>query len=65
MVIYNLGVAVVLAVAGVRSLQAGMVLWPAAVLLHAAMAIWCVVTLMNQKAEMPGLPSAGFRLTNR
>jgi predicted MFS family arabinose efflux permease len=65
MVIYNLGVAVILGAAGVRSLKAGMVLWPAAVLLHAAMAVWCLVILMNRKAERPELHSADFRLTNR
>ena len=42
MVIYNVGVAIVLAAAGIRLSPVGFVLWPAAVVLHAVMAIWCI-----------------------
>jgi hypothetical protein len=45
MLIYNLGVALILATAGIRSMPVGVVLWPAAVVLHSAMAIWCIVSL--------------------
>jgi hypothetical protein len=47
MVIYNLGVAFILGTAGIRSSPVGFVLWPAAVLLHAAMAIWCIMSLRH------------------
>jgi len=45
MLIYNFGVALILATAGIRSMPVGVVLWPAAVVLHSAMAIWCIVSL--------------------
>jgi len=45
MVIYNLGVAVILGAAGIRSRLVGVALWPA-VTLHAAMTIWCIVSLL-------------------
>jgi len=38
-------VALILATAGIRSMPVGVVLWPAAVVLHSAMAIWCIVSL--------------------
>jgi len=47
MVIYNIGVALVLGTAGIRPMPAGFVLWPAAVVLHAAMAIWCIMSLRH------------------
>ena len=47
MVIYNVGVALVLGTAGIRLSPAGFVLWPAAVVLHAAMAIWCIMSLRH------------------
>jgi len=47
LVIYNIGVALILGAAGFRSQPAGVVLWPAAVVLHAAMAIWCIVSLRH------------------
>jgi hypothetical protein len=47
MVIYNVGVALVLGAAGIRLSPVGFVLWPAAVVLHAAMAIWCIVSLRH------------------
>jgi hypothetical protein len=45
MVLYNLGVAVILGAAGIRSQPAGIALWPA-VVLHAAMTVWCIVSLI-------------------
>lgn len=47
MVIYNVGVALILGTAGVRSLRDDLVLWPAAVVLHLVMAVWCVVNLRH------------------
>jgi len=44
MVLYNLGVVVILGSAGLGSQSVGIALWPA-VLLHAAMAVWCVACL--------------------
>jgi hypothetical protein len=40
MLLYNLGVAVILAAAGIVSQPVGILLWPA-VVLHSAMAVWC------------------------
>ena len=65
MVVYNLGVALILAAAGVRSRPVGFVLWPAAVVLHMALAVWCVVTLRSWKPERPELSSADLRFTSR
>jgi hypothetical protein len=54
MVLYNLGVAVILGAAGLRSQSVGIVLWPA-VVLHAAMTIWCIMSLRYLSiAERPG-----------
>ena len=53
LVLYNLGVAVILGAAGVRSLPVGIVLWPAAVVLHIAMAVWCVINLLGWKTGKP------------
>jgi hypothetical protein len=47
MILYNLGVALVLAVAGVRSEQIGVALWPA-VVLHSAMTVWCIMNLRSE-----------------
>jgi hypothetical protein len=44
MLIYNIAATAVLAFAGIGLGLHGMVLWPA-VVLHAAMAVWCVVCL--------------------
>jgi hypothetical protein len=44
MVLYNSGAAMILAASGIRSQSVGIVLWPA-VVLHAAMTIWCVMSL--------------------
>jgi hypothetical protein len=53
MLVYNVGVAVVLAVAGIRLRPAGLIIWPAAVVLHAVMAVWCVTTLLNWNLGNP------------
>jgi hypothetical protein len=45
--IYNLGVAVILGAAGIRGQTVGVALWPA-VLLHAAMAAWCIVSILSE-----------------
>ncbi len=53
MVLYNLGAVVILGLAGIRSEPAGVVLWPA-VVLHVAMTVWCVASLLgiqNRKKE--------------
>jgi hypothetical protein len=53
MVIYNLGAALVLGAAGIGSQPAGVGLWPA-VILHTAMTVWCVTSLLkNPSAESP------------
>ena len=53
MVLYNLGVMVILGTAGICSQPAGIALWPA-VVLHAAMAVWCVATLLkNHPGSLP------------
>ncbi len=44
MVLYNLGATIVLGAAGIRSQLVGLILWPA-VVLHAAMTIWCIMSL--------------------
>ena len=49
MVLYNLGVVFILGTAGIRSLPVGVVLWPAAVVLHTAMTVWCIVSLLSGK----------------
>src|SRR5438034_10465619 len=41
MVLYNFGATLILAMAGIGSGFVGIALWPA-VILHAAMAVWCV-----------------------
>jgi hypothetical protein len=46
MVLYNLGAALLLGVAGLRSASVGIAMWPV-VLLHAGMAIWCVTQLLR------------------
>lgn len=51
MLVYNLGVAVVLGAAGLRLQAVSMTLWPAAVVLHAVMAVWCIISLRGWKAQ--------------
>jgi hypothetical protein len=48
LVLYNLGVAVILGAAGIRSQPVGVALWPA-VVLHAATTVWCVVSILSGK----------------
>jgi hypothetical protein len=48
MALYNLGVAVILATVGVRLQPVGVALWPA-VVLHAAMTVWCIISLLCEK----------------
>jgi spore maturation protein SpmB len=48
MVLYNLGVALILGAVGIRSQPVGVALWPA-VVLHAVMTIWCIVSLLSVK----------------
>jgi hypothetical protein len=50
MVIYNLGTTLVLGGAGVHSPPGGIALWPV-VILHAALGIWCVASLLSRKAQ--------------
>ena len=49
MAFYNLGVVFVLGVVGLQSQPVGLALWPA-VILHAAMAVWCVACLLRKAA---------------
>ncbi len=51
MALYDLGAVVVLGAAGVQSQPSGVALWPA-VILHAAMAVWCVTNLLGKPAQM-------------
>jgi hypothetical protein len=47
MVLYNLGAVLVLGAARVQLRPVGVALWPA-VVLHAAMAAWCIVSLRSE-----------------
>jgi hypothetical protein len=51
MLLYNISAVVVLGAAGIRSQTAGIALWPA-VILHAAMVIWCVTLLLRKPAQL-------------
>ncbi len=54
MVIYNIGVALILGTAGLRSQPVGIILWPA-VVLHTVMTAWCIMSLRSPGiAERPG-----------
>ena len=55
MVLYNLGAAIILGAAGIQSERAGIGLWPA-VILHAAMTIWCVSCLLGKQSGTSRLP---------
>jgi hypothetical protein len=44
MVLYNLGAVLILGAAGIGSQPVGIALWPA-VILHAAMTVWCITSL--------------------
>jgi hypothetical protein len=47
--LYNFGVALILGAAGLWSQPVGVALWPA-VILHAAMTIWCITSLIRKPA---------------
>ena len=47
MVVYNLGAVIVLGAAGIQAPPPGIALWPA-VVLHAAMAVWCVASQLSE-----------------
>jgi hypothetical protein len=49
MVLYNSGVALILAAAGFWSHLVGVALWPA-VLLHIGMSLWCIVSIFKWEA---------------
>ncbi len=51
MLLYNLGAVVVLGAAGTRPQAAGIALWPA-VIIHAAMAVWCITLLLRKPAQL-------------
>jgi hypothetical protein len=51
MVLYNVSAVAILAYAGIGLGTAGIALWPA-VILHAAMAFWCIVCLRNKRASV-------------
>jgi hypothetical protein len=51
MVLYNLGAVVILGAAGIRSQPVGIALWPA-VVLHAAMTVWCVTCLLRKPTRI-------------
>lgn len=52
MVLYNLGAAFVLAAAGVGAKSSGIALWPA-VIVHAALTVWCITSLLKQPKRNP------------
>jgi hypothetical protein len=54
MMLYNLGAVVVLGTAGLRSQPPHVVLW-LAVFLHAAMSVWCIVSLRSWTPEIRSL----------
>jgi hypothetical protein len=47
MVLYNLGAVITLGAEGIRSQPIGFLLWPS-VVLHTAMAVWCIASLMRK-----------------
>jgi hypothetical protein len=48
MLVYNVGAVVVLGAAGVESPTVGIALWPA-VILHAGMAVWCMISIRSSR----------------
>jgi hypothetical protein len=50
MTLYNIGAVLILVAAGVPLQAAGLLLWPA-VILHAAMAVWCLTTLLPKHVQ--------------
>lgn len=53
MTVYNLGAVIILDAAGIRLRPVGVALWPA-VLLHAAMTVWCVRSLLREPIQIAG-----------
>jgi hypothetical protein len=51
MVLYNLGAVIILGTAGFRLQPVGVALWPA-VVLHTAMAVWCITCLLIKPAQI-------------
>jgi hypothetical protein len=51
MLLYNAAAAALLASAGIRSGLTGVALWPA-VVLHAALAVWCIACLRSKRAHV-------------
>ena len=51
MVLYNLGAVIILGATGIRSQPVGIALWPA-VVLHAAMTIWCITRLVRKPTRI-------------
>jgi len=50
MMLYNVGVILILGAAGLQSRPVGIALWPA-VILHAAMSVWCVASLRSNPSR--------------
>ena len=50
MALYNLGAVLVLGAAGLQSQAVGIGLWPA-VILHTAMTIWCITSLLQKSVQ--------------
>ena len=53
MLLYNVGVVAVLAFAGLHAGPHGVVLWPA-VVIHAALASWCIAILRSKRLNQAG-----------
>jgi len=51
MTLYHIGAVLILACAGLQLPAVGIGLWPA-VILHAAMAVWCVTTLLQKQGRV-------------
>ena len=50
MTLYHIGAVLLLAATGLQSQSVGIGLWPA-VILHAAVAVWCVTTLLQKQGR--------------
>ena len=48
---YRGGAVVILGIAGIRSQPVGVALWPA-VVLHTAMTVWCITSLLRKPAQI-------------
>ena len=51
MTVYNPSVAIALGAVGMRAPPVGILLWPA-VVLHAAMTVWCIVCLIKKRSNV-------------